>query len=128
MELNIKIDSDQRDELLDLCNTSKEVDEHYDKASEAIDLVNQLPTYLSSEFDFPTLDKLWENSEEKLWFIDQFIRELVTEDTEPDWYNEIIKEMDSLFAISDDTAHDSIAIKDLIIDLKVQAWRDFLNK
>ena len=35
MELNIKIDSDQRDELLDLCNTSKEVDEHYDKASEA---------------------------------------------------------------------------------------------
>jgi len=51
----------------------------------------------------------------------------IISDIEPDWYNEIIQEMESLFKISNDTARDSIKIKYLIYKLKAQSWKDFIN-
>ena len=46
---------------------------------------------------------------------------------EPDWYLELLKELDSLFIITDDSARDSIEIKDLIIKLKTDAGKNFIK-
>ena len=69
------ITEEQRDRLLDLCQTSKDVSLDYDKVSEINDEIQSLPKYLREEYRFPNVWELSDNIDEKLADISKYINE-----------------------------------------------------
>lgn len=69
----IKVSEEQRDRLLELSQLSKDVSEDYDKVAEIKEAIEWLPSYLREDFQTSDSYKMWENIEEKLWMLAEYI-------------------------------------------------------
>ncbi len=69
----INITEEQRDRLLDLCQTSKSVSEDYNKISEIQNDILSLPQYLQVNISLPCTVEMEENIEKKLNDINNYL-------------------------------------------------------
>jgi len=123
----INIREDQRDQLLDLCETSKSVSRDYDKVNEIDESMQSLPDYLKEQYGTVNMREMNDNVQEKLNYINEYINTELIEDR-PIWYQDILQEIEELYQMVGDTYSNDRRIHDAIIKIKADYWKDFSNK
>ena len=73
----LNITEEQRDRLLDLCKTSKSVSSDYDKATEIVNDIDLLPEYIREQFSYKNSNDFWDNLDEKLMDINNYLNEII---------------------------------------------------
>ena len=72
----INITEEQRDRLLDLCETSKSVSRDYDKVNEIDEEMQSLPDYIREQYGKVNLREMNDNVQEKLTDINNYLTEI----------------------------------------------------
>ena len=67
------INEEQRDELLSLCEKSKQCSQHYDRVAEINNDIEALPEYLRKWFTYTPIAEIGDNLDDSLFDISAFI-------------------------------------------------------